>query len=142
MAVRIGFVMLHCLNDNRPENKVECPQASKASRLAEIAFRRGRQSDRWRQINEPPPTLRSISRRCNARPLHVRITCSTGASARRDRFAGRWFGGRRRTRSSSGTHSRRTKILCCTKTLCQGATRGRSEDSKRPIYGTIYVSSI
>jgi hypothetical protein len=53
------------------------------------------------------------------------VACSANPSrlSRRDRFAGRWFGGGRRTRSSSGTRP-------AYQHSCQSATRGRSEDAQ------------
>src|SRR5437660_1563608 len=56
--------------------------------------------------------------------LCAAVACSANPSrlARRDRFAGRWFGGGRRTRSSSGTRP-------AYQHSCQYATRGRSEDA-------------
>src|SRR5260370_42287253 len=105
MAVRIGIVILYRLNAQRPAKKVERRQASKtcAPRPAEIGFEEaidlvagGKSSNRSRRcVQFPCEAMRS---RCVfGKPKPPRAT------ARRDRFAGRWFGGGRRTRSSSGT---------------------------------------
>jgi hypothetical protein len=122
MAVRIGVVMLYRLNAHRPAKKVESRQASKTpAHSAEIAVRTGHRSAGGRQIVGPLLTLRSVFLPSNAR----RCVFGKPQAASRDRatrFVGRWFGGGRRTRSSSGTRP-------AYQHSCQCATRGRSENT-------------